>query len=124
MKSVRLVEASIAALEAAAATSGRAVLISGVTVLIAMAGMFLSGDKTFMPSIGTMMVVAIAMLGSLTVLPALLGRLGDKVEKGRIPFVHRLRRKDGESRFWGAISTASSGAGRPRPSPPCAVLVR
>ncbi len=75
-----------AALEAAAATSGRAVLISGVTVLIAMAGMFLSGDKTFMSfSIGTMMVVAVAMIGSLTVLPALLGRLGDKVEKGRDP---------------------------------------
>ena len=93
-----------AALEAAAATSGRAVLISGITVLIAMAGMFLSGDKTFMSfSIGTMMVVAIAMIGSLTVLPALLGRLGDKVEKGRVPFLHRLKRKDGESRFWGAI---------------------
>jgi uncharacterized membrane protein YdfJ with MMPL/SSD domain len=93
-----------AALEAAAATSGRAVLISGVTVLIAMAGMFLSGDKTFMSfSIGTMMVVAVAMLGSLTVLPALLGRLGDKVEKGRIPFLGRLRSKNGESRFWGAI---------------------
>ena len=93
-----------AALEAAAATSGRAVLISGVTVLIAMAGMFLSGDKTFMSfSIGTMMVVAVAMVGSLTVLPALLGKLGDRVEKGRVPFVHRLRRKDGESRFWNAI---------------------
>ena len=62
-----------AALEAAAATSGRAVLISGITVMIAMAGMFLSGDKTFMSfSIGTMMVVAVAMIGSLTVLPALL----------------------------------------------------
>jgi RND superfamily putative drug exporter len=93
-----------AALEAAAATSGRAVLVSGITVLIAMAGMFLSGDKSFMSfSIGTMMVVAVAMLGSLTVLPALLGRLGDKVEKGRIPFVHRLRSKNGESRFWGAV---------------------
>jgi uncharacterized membrane protein YdfJ with MMPL/SSD domain len=93
-----------AALEAAAATSGRAVLISGVTVLIAMAGMFLSGDKTFMSfSIGTMMVVAVAMIGSLTVLPALLGRLGDKVEKGRIPFLSRLRSKNGESRLWGAI---------------------
>jgi uncharacterized membrane protein YdfJ with MMPL/SSD domain len=92
-----------AALEAAAATSGRAVLISGVTVLIAMAGMFLSGDKTFMSfSIGTMMVVAIAMLGSLTVLPALLGKLGDRVEKGRIPFLQRCR-NGGESRFWGAI---------------------
>jgi uncharacterized membrane protein YdfJ with MMPL/SSD domain len=93
-----------AALEAAAATSGRAVLISGVTVLIAMAGMFLSGDKVFMSfSIGTMMVVAVAMIGSLTVLPALLGKLGDRVEKGRIPFLHRLRSKNGESRFWAAI---------------------
>ncbi len=95
-----------AALEAAAATSGRAVLISGVTVLIAMGGMFFSGDKTFMSfSIGTMMVVAVAMIGSLTVLPALLSKLGDRVEKGRVPFVHRLRRKDGESRVWGAILT-------------------
>ena len=93
-----------AALEAAAATSGRAVLISGITVLIAMGGMFFSGDKTFMSfSIGTMMVVAVAMIGSLTVLPAVLSKLGDRVEKGRVPFLHRLRRKDGDSRVWGAI---------------------
>jgi uncharacterized membrane protein YdfJ with MMPL/SSD domain len=93
-----------AALEAAAATSGRAVLISGITVMIAMAGMLLSGDKTFMSfSVATMMVVAVAMLGSLTVLPAVLSKLGDRVEKVRVPFVHRLRRKDGESRVWGAI---------------------
>jgi uncharacterized membrane protein YdfJ with MMPL/SSD domain len=93
-----------AALEAAAATSGRAVLISGITVMIAMAGMFFSGDKTFMSfSVGTMIVVLVAMVGSLTVLPALLGRLGDKIEKGRIPFLHRLRSKDGEGRVWGAI---------------------
>jgi uncharacterized membrane protein YdfJ with MMPL/SSD domain len=91
-----------AALEAAAATSGRAVLVSGVTVLIAMAGMFLSGDKTFMSfSVGTMIVVAVAMIGSLTVLPAIIGRLGDKVEKGRVPFVGRRRRS--ESRLWGAV---------------------
>src|SRR5687767_8349087 len=94
-----------AALEAAAATSGRAVLISGVTVMIAMAGMFLSGDKSFMSfAIGTMMVVAVAMIGSLTVLPAVLSKLGDRVEKARVPFLHRLRR-DGESRVWGAILT-------------------
>ncbi len=93
-----------AALEAAAATSGRAVLVSGITVLIAMAGMLFSGDKTFMSfSIGTMMVVAVAMIGSLTVLPALLSKLGDRVEKGRIPFVSRLRSKNGEARVWGAI---------------------
>ena len=51
-----------------------------------------------------MIVVGVAMIGSLTVLPAVLSRLGDKVEKGRIPFLHRLRRDTGEgSRFWGAI---------------------
>jgi RND superfamily putative drug exporter len=92
------------ALETAAATSGRAVLISGFTVLIAMAGMFLTGNKVFTSiAVGTMLVVAIAVLGSLTVLPALLSKLGDRVEKGRIPILHRLRRADGEGRIWGAV---------------------
>jgi uncharacterized membrane protein YdfJ with MMPL/SSD domain len=96
-----------AALEAAAATSGRAVLISGFTVMIAMAGMVLSGDKTFMSfAIGTMLVVAVAMIGSLTVLPAVLSKLGDRIEKGRIPFLgKRLARTRTESRLWGAILT-------------------
>src|SRR6266542_4859354 len=93
-----------AALEAAAATSGRSVLISGITVLIAMAGMLFSGDKDFKSfAVGTMIVVAVAMLGSLTVLPAVLSKLGDRVEKGRIPFVHRLRRHKGEGRWWAAF---------------------
>jgi uncharacterized membrane protein YdfJ with MMPL/SSD domain len=66
-------KSSRAALEAAAATSGRSVLISGVTVMIAMAGMMFSGDKAYLGfGIATIMVVGIAMLGSLTVLPALL----------------------------------------------------
>jgi RND superfamily putative drug exporter len=51
-----------------------------------------------------MMVVAVAMVGSLTVLPAVLSKLGDRVEKGRIPFLHRLRRDSDEGgRLWGAI---------------------
>jgi len=91
-----------AALEAAAATSGRAVLISGLTVIIAMAGMFLTGERTFAGfALATILVVAVAVLGSLTVLPALLAWLGDRVEKARVPFLHRLRRNDGEPRFWG-----------------------
>jgi uncharacterized membrane protein YdfJ with MMPL/SSD domain len=95
-----------AALEAAAATSGRSVLVSGFTVMIAMAGMLLSGDKSYLSfGIGTMMVVGIAMLGSLTVLPALLAKLGDRVEKGRIPFLSRLRRSSGENRVWSALLT-------------------
>jgi uncharacterized membrane protein YdfJ with MMPL/SSD domain len=95
-----------AALEAAAATSGRSVLISGFTVIIAMAGMMFSGDKSYLGfGIATMMVVGIAMLGSLTVLPAMLSKLGDRVEKGKIPFLHRLRRETGENRFWNKILT-------------------
>jgi len=92
-----------AALDAAAATSGRAVLVSGLTVITAMAGMLLSGDPTFTSfAVGTMTVVAVAMFASLTVLPAVLSRLGDKVERGRIPFLGRLRRRDGGS-TWGSI---------------------
>jgi uncharacterized membrane protein YdfJ with MMPL/SSD domain len=92
-----------AALAAAAATSGRAVLVSGLTVMTAMAGMFLTGDKTFGSfAMATIMVVAIAVLGSLTVLPALLSRLGDRVNKARVPFLHRLQRPGG-GRFWSFI---------------------
>jgi uncharacterized membrane protein YdfJ with MMPL/SSD domain len=93
-----------AALEAAAATSGRSVLVSGLTVMVAMAGMFLTADATFASfGVATMTVVAVAVLGSLTVLPALLSKLGDKVDRGRVPFLHRWRRDDGEGRIWGAI---------------------
>jgi uncharacterized membrane protein YdfJ with MMPL/SSD domain len=93
-----------AALEAAAATSGRSVLISGVTVMAAMAGMFLTGDATFASfGLATIIVVAIAMLGSLTVLPAMLSKLGDRVDRLHVPLVGRLRRHGGEGRIWGAI---------------------
>jgi uncharacterized membrane protein YdfJ with MMPL/SSD domain len=93
-----------AALAAAAATSGRSVLVSGLTVMTAMAGMFLTGDEIFASfGVATILVVAIAMLGSLTVLPALLSRLGDRVDRVRIPFASRLRRDDGEGRIWGGL---------------------
>ncbi|MGH8315938.1 MAG: MMPL family transporter, partial [Steroidobacterales bacterium] len=93
-----------AALEAAAATSGRSVLISGLTVMVAMAGMFLTGDADFASfGMATMIVVAMAMLGSLTVLPALLSKLGDRVDRLHVPLVGRLRRDDGEGRLWGAV---------------------
>jgi RND superfamily putative drug exporter len=82
-----------AALEAAAATSGRSVIVSGATVMVAMAGMLLARDQTFTSfSIATIIVVAVAMIGSLTALPAMLATLGDRVERGRIPLLGRLRR--------------------------------
>jgi uncharacterized membrane protein YdfJ with MMPL/SSD domain len=93
-----------AALQAAAATSGRSVLISGLTVMVAMSGMFLTGDAIFASlGLATILVVAVAVLGSLTVLPAVLSRLGDKVDRLRVPLVGRLRRDDDEGRIWGAI---------------------
>src|SRR5215470_1160199 len=92
------------AIEVAAATSGRSVLISGLTVLLAMAGMFLTGSKIFYGmGQATMIVVAVAVVGSLTLLPALLALLGDKVDKGQLRAVRRLRRPAGQSRVWGAI---------------------
>jgi uncharacterized membrane protein YdfJ with MMPL/SSD domain len=93
-----------AAVEAAAATSGRSVLISGLTVMTAMAGMFLTGDRIFASfAIATITVVAMAVLGSLTVLPALLCRFGDNVDRLRVPFVGRLRRDDGQGGVWSGI---------------------
>jgi uncharacterized membrane protein YdfJ with MMPL/SSD domain len=109
-----------AALEAAAATSGRAVLVSGITVIAAMAGMYFGGAATFLSfATGTILVVAIAVVGSLTVLPAVLSKLGDRVNNGRVPFM-RPERRTGEARAWGwvldrvlrrpAVSMAVAGA--------------
>ncbi|WP_369173255.1 MMPL family transporter [Streptomyces sp. R28] len=102
------------ALRVAAATSGRAIIVSGVTVCVAMAGMLFTGLAEFEAmGLASLMVVAVAMVGSVTVLPALLSLLGERVEKGKIPFLHpqsRLRRNRGrgnrESRFWTAVLKA------------------
>ena len=91
------------ALAVAAATSGTAVLTSGLTVVAAMAAMFLTGLGTFIGMAeATAIVVIVAMLGSLTVLPALMALRGDRVERGRIPFLGRRRTRT-ESRVWAAI---------------------
>jgi uncharacterized membrane protein YdfJ with MMPL/SSD domain len=95
------------ALRVTAATSGQAVLVSGLIVLIAMAGMLLAGNPLFTSiGIGTMIMISVAIVGSLTILPALLSKLEDRVDRGRVPFVSRLQRPGGESRFWGAIVSA------------------
>ncbi|MEA2652367.1 MAG: hypothetical protein QOI85_2088, partial [Chloroflexota bacterium] len=98
-----------AAVEIAAATSGRAVLVSGMTVMTAMAGLLFAGNPIFVGfGIGTMLVVAVAVLGSMTFLPAMLSLLSEKnwLEKGRVPYITKRRhRAKGESRVWGAIVT-------------------
>ena len=93
-----------AAIEAAAATSGRAVVISGFTVMVAMAGMYLGGIANFASfATGTIMVVAVAVVGSLTVLPATLSKLGHRVEKGRVPLLGRLRDRAGRVGIWSRV---------------------
>jgi RND superfamily putative drug exporter len=80
------------------------VLVSGLTVLIAMAGMFFSGSRIFTSfAIGTMLMVAVALIGSLTVLPALLSTLGDRIDKGRIPFLGRGLTWAREPRVWSFV---------------------
>ena len=118
------------ALHRAAATSGQAVLISGATVLVAMAGMLFAGSSIFTSiGIGAMIVVFVSMIGSLTVLPALLAKLGDRIDRGviavaastvglafrkreprvirhlrsRRTLIQRLKGPGGESRVWGAL---------------------
>jgi RND superfamily putative drug exporter len=95
------------AVATAAATSGKAVLTSGMTVVVAMAAMFITGLGTFMGMAeGTAIVVGVAMFGSLTVLPALMTKLGDRIDRGRSPWLgRRLERPrvGGESRVWAAI---------------------
>ncbi|NHC14480.1 MMPL family transporter [Motilibacter deserti] len=96
----------------AAETAGHTVVVSGIAVIVAMSGLFLSGSGTFASfGIGTILVVAVAMLGSVTVLPALLALLGDKLDRPRIPFLHKRAgraarieaRRTRESRFWGLL---------------------
>ncbi|MEU2565454.1 MMPL family transporter [Streptomyces althioticus] len=92
------------ALRIAAATSGRAIVVSGVTVCVAMAGMLFTGIAEFEAmGLASLMVVAVAMVGSVTVLPALLSLLGERVEKGRVPFLRRRTGGRDDSRFWSAV---------------------
>jgi len=95
------------ALRIAAGTSGRAIVVSGLTVMIALAGLFLTGIDVFSGiAVGTIMVVGVAVLGSLTFLPGILSMLGKWTDRGRIPFLGKRRTAAGESRFWGLLARA------------------
>jgi RND superfamily putative drug exporter len=100
-----------AALEAAAAGVGRAIVVSGLTVAVALAGLLLTRLAVFTSmAIGTIVVVGLAVIGSVTVLPAVLSLLGDRIDRGRIPLVWRLRRRrpasDEPRGAWAAIAGA------------------
>jgi uncharacterized membrane protein YdfJ with MMPL/SSD domain len=103
-----------AALDATAATVGRAILVAGLTVVIGLAGLLVTGFGVFTSmALGAILVVAIAVLGSLTVLPALLTLLGDRVDRGRFRWrrAGRLPRP-ADATLWARF--AGLVTGRPR----------
>ncbi len=84
------------AVEIAARTSGHSILVSGGAVIASMAGLFVVGNATFNSlAIGSIIVVAVAVLGSITVLPALLVKFGRWVDRPRVPLLWRLNRRIG-----------------------------
>jgi putative drug exporter of the RND superfamily len=92
------------ALATAAHTSGRAIVVSGLTVMVSLAGLLLTGIQFFTGiAVGTIMVVGVAVIGSLTFLPALLSLLGPWADRGRIPFLGRHRTQARPSRVWAAL---------------------
>ena len=96
--------ASREALDRTAQTSGRTVIVSGTTVVIAMAALFLVRAKTFDSlAAATIVVVACAVVGSVTVLPAVLELLGPRIDKGRLRFLPHRRTNDESPRFWAAV---------------------
>ena len=94
------------AIAAAGATASRAVLFSGTAFVIAMLGMLLV-PNTIMRSLaaGAILVGAVSVVVALTLLPALLGLLGDRVNSLRIPFIGStaVERANPEGRFWSAV---------------------
>ncbi|MFD6333395.1 MMPL family transporter [Streptomyces niveus] len=93
------------ALRIASRTSGHAVMVSGLTVMVCMTGLLFTGVDVFKGlTLGTVLVVGLAVLGSVTVLPALVAALGDRIDLGRIPWLGRRRTAAGRSRIWTAVA--------------------
>jgi uncharacterized membrane protein YdfJ with MMPL/SSD domain len=92
----------LAAIHVASTTAGRAVFFSGLAVMISISGLFLLDDPLFRSmAIGTVSVVFVAVVGSLTFLPATLAILGDGVNRLRLPIVGRDREEG--SGLWATL---------------------
>lgn len=92
------------AIRVASNTTGRAVFYAGITVVASLSGLVLTGDTLFIGlGLGAVIVVIFAIIGSLTLLPALLSLLGDRVNRLRVPSLWRTSRGEG---VWGTIIKA------------------
>ncbi|MGH3083055.1 MAG: MMPL family transporter [Gaiellaceae bacterium] len=97
------------AIAATAVTANRAVVFSGTTFVIAMFGMLIVPSSIMRSlAVGAIVVGIVSVVAATTLLPALLGVLGDNVDRLRIPLVGRrsLEAANPEGRFWGAIVRA------------------
>ncbi|MCK2239805.1 MULTISPECIES: MMPL family transporter [unclassified Crossiella] len=93
------------ALRTTARTSGHVVLFSGLTVMLSLVGLVLTGLGVFTGgAIGMTVVVGLAMIASVTVLPAILAVLRHRVDKGRIPWLGKGRTAARESRIWSGVA--------------------
>jgi uncharacterized membrane protein YdfJ with MMPL/SSD domain len=111
-----------AALDATSATVGRAILVAGATVAIGLAGLLFTGFGVFTSmALGAILVVAIAVLGSLTVLPAVLALLGERVDRGRL--WRRRPSRPANRTAWGRIAAVVTGHPRTALATAAAVLV-
>ena len=90
------------AITVASNTTGRAVFYAGITVVVSMAGMALTDNPVFISlALGVIFVVLVAIVGSLTFLPAVLSVLGDNVNRLRVPV---LGGANGNGGLWSAIT--------------------
>ena len=95
--------AKLEAITLASNTTGRAVFYAGITVVLSVAGLILTDTAIFVSmAIGVIIVVLLALVASLTLLPALLAVLGDKVDALRLPIIGRDGGNGGG--VWGAIT--------------------
>ena len=96
--------AELDAIAGAGATASRAVLFSGSVFVIALSGMLLVPSNIMKSlAIAAIAVGIVSVLAALTLLPALLGLLGDRVNALRVPFIGRNIGSGQEGRFWGAV---------------------
>ncbi len=97
---------SHAALTAATASVGRAIIVAALTVMVGLAGLLFTGLGVFTSmALGAILVVAIAALGSVTVLPAVLALLGDRIDRGRL-WPRRRRRTPDAPGAWHRVVSA------------------
>ncbi len=109
MKSARGASRSTAAIEATGSTASRAVVFSGFAFVVAMSGLLLVPDTIFRSlATGAILVGVVSVIGALTLLPALLSLLGDRINALRLPLIGRSAESGSgtEGRFWAAIVRA------------------